>query len=37
MLRDKQAATSTIFWVFGKTRPGIEPQFTRTFGEHSTH
>ena len=27
MLSASKAASSTIFWVFGMTRPGIEPQF----------
>ena len=29
-------ASSTIFKVFGMTRPGIEPTTSRTPGEHST-
>ena len=28
MLRVKKEASSTIFWVFGMTRPGIEPRST---------
>ena len=29
--------SSTIFKVFGITRPGIEPPVSQTIGEHSTH
>ena len=28
MLSLSKAALSTIFWVFGITRPGIEPRFS---------
>ena len=29
--------SSTIFKVFGMTRPGIEPRSPQTIGKHSTH
>ena len=29
-------ASSTIFWVFGMTRPGIEPRSPGPICEHST-
>ena len=31
------AAANTNFNVFGLTRPGIEPTFFRTRGEHTNH
>ena len=30
-------ASSTIFWVFGMTRPGIESPVSQAIGEHSNH
>ena len=35
MLSVKQGISSTIFKVFGMTRPGIEPRSSRAIGEHS--
>ena len=32
-----KVASNTNFWVFGMTRPGIEPRSPRPFGEHSNH
>ena len=32
-----KAASSSIFWVFDMTRPGIEPGSPIPFGEHCTH
>ena len=29
--------SSTIFWVFGMIRPGIEPSVSQDTGEYSTH
>ena len=37
MLSAKQGASSTMFWVFGMTLPGIEFQVSWTIGKHSTH
>ena len=37
MLSVKQKASSTIFWVFGMTWPGIEPFVSWAIGKHSTH
>ena len=36
MLTIKKEASSTIFWVFGMTWPGIEPPLSRTISAHST-
>ena len=37
MLVLNKVASSTIFWVFGMTRPGIEPLASRTIGKLFTH
>ncbi len=29
--------SSTIFWVFGMTRPGIKLQISQAIGEHSNY
>ena len=34
MLSVKQGGINYHFWVFGLTRPGIEPQVSRAIGEH---
>ena len=32
-----KVASSTIFWVFGMTRPGIRTQVSQAMGKHSNH
>ena len=35
MLSVKQVSIKYHFWVFGMTRPGIEPQVSRAIGEYT--
>ena len=37
MLSVKQGDIKYHFWVFGMTRPVVEPPVSKTIDEHSTH